>query len=232
MNTKSKSLLSFFMVALAPGCISLNGAEAKDKPGEWQVVFAGRSTDALRGYKMDKFPADRWVVEDGALKTVPGHAVDLITREKYRNFELEFEWKVAPGGNSGVMYNVAETDDPPWHTGPEFQVLDDSKHPDGKNPKTTAGSLYALVAASADKKLEPVGQFNKAKIIVKDGHVEHWLNGAKVVEYQWGSPEIQALIAQSKFKEMPRFMKETEGHIAFQHHGEQAWFRNMRIRRL
>lgn len=198
----------------------------------WEVLFDGTQATGLRGYKQESLPDANWVIVDGALKTVPGKAVDLITTRKFRNFELEFEWKVAPGGNSGVMYNVAETDGPAYMTGPEFQVLDDSKHPDGRNPKTSAGALYALIAPNAAKTLQPVGEWNTARIVVKDLRVEHWLNGAKVTEFTWGSDEVKALIQQSKFKDWPAFMSLTEGHIAFQHHGEEAWYRNLRIREL
>jgi hypothetical protein len=198
----------------------------------WEVLFDGTAPSGLRGYKQEGFPSAHWVVVDGALKTVPGKAVDLITAKKYRNFELEFEWKVAPGGNSGVMYNVAETAGPTYMTGPEFQVLDDDRHPDGKNPKTTAGALYGLVAPSPAKNLKPVGEWNTAKIVMKDGRGEHWINGAKIVEFTWGSEEVKALIQQSKFRDWPDFMSQTEGHIAFQHHGEEAWYRSIRVREL
>ncbi len=177
-----------------------------------------------------------WAIESGTLKTVPGldrgDRVDLVTRETFGDFELELEWKVSPGGNSGVIYRVAETEPMTWHTGPEMQVLDDSKHKDGASPLNAAGSLYALIPANANKTLKPVGEFNHAKIVFQNGHVEHWLNGSKVVEYKWGSPEIKALIARSKFSKLPRFMQEPEGRIALQHHGEEVWFRNVRIRRL
>jgi hypothetical protein len=163
---------------------------------------------------------------------VPGKSVDLISVDQFEDFELEFEWKVAPGGNSGVMYRVAETGSAPYQTGPEYQVLDDSKHPDGRNPKTSAGSLYALIAPPEDKKLKPVGEFNQSRIVFKKGKVEHWLNGAKTVEYEWGSEEVKGLIAKSKFAPMKEFMTRKEGHVDFQHHGQEAWFRNMRIRRL
>ena len=200
--------------------------------GEWIVLFDGKPTDKLRGYKQKAFPTNNWVIEGDALKTVPGKAVDLITVDKFEDVELEFEWKVQPGGNSGIMYRVAETDGPSWYTGPELQVLDDDKHPDGKNPKTTAGSLYALVAPNAKKKLKPVGEYNQVRLVMKGNHVEHWLNGAKVVEYEWGSPEVKELIKTSKFAKLPRFMAESSGHITFQHHGEEAWFRKMRVRKL
>lgn len=219
---------------LISGCSSTGQTSSSAKSdSKWITLFNGGSTDALRGYKQEGFPSKAWVIENGALKTiVGGEKVDLITKEKFKNYELELEWKVSPAGNSGVIYNVAETDGPAWRTGPEMQVLDDSKHRDGGNPKTSAGALYALIAPNSSKTLKPVGEWNKAKLIIKNNHVEHWLNGAKVVEYEWGSPAIKALIAQSKFKDMPRFMQESEGHIALQHHGEEVWYRNIRIRRL
>ena len=199
---------------------------------DWIVLFDGKPTDKLRGYKMKEFPSEQWVIENGALKTVPGKAVDLVTVDQFEDFELEFEWKVAPGGNSGVMYRVAETGSAPYQTGPEYQVLDDDKHPDGRNPKTSAGSLYALIAPSKKTILKPVGEFNSSRIVFKKNKVEHWLNGAKTVEYEWGSEEVKGLITTSKFASMKEFMTRKEGHVDFQHHGQEVWFRNMRIRRL
>lgn len=208
-------------------------ALASPEPG-WKTLFDGTSLDAFRCYNRPDIPAGVWAIEDGTLKTLPGAKpqCDLITRDKYKDFELELEWKVPPGGNSGIMYRVAEVPRAEsWHTGPEMQILDDAGHRDGLDPRTSAGALYALVAP-ADKTLHPAGQWNKARVVVKGTHVEHWLNGKKVLDYEWGSPHLQSLIAQSKFKDMPRFAKEPEGHIAIQHHGEEAWFRNVRMRRL
>jgi hypothetical protein len=199
---------------------------------DWKVLFGGKSTDAWRGFRRDSFPTKGWVVENGTLKTVVGgDRVDLITKDTYKDFDLELEWKVAPGGNSGVMYDVSESEKETYFTGPEMQVLDDDLHADGKNPKTSAGALYALVAP-VGKTLKPVGEFNRARIVKKGNHVEHWLNGKKVVEYELGSPELAKLIADSKFKDMPRFAKEGQGHIALQHHGQEVWYRNIRIRAL
>jgi len=199
---------------------------------EWTILFDGNPTDQLRGYKQKIFPTNNWVIDGDALKTVPGRALDLITKDKYENFELEAEWKVKEGGNSGIIYRTVETNGPTWYTGPEMQLLDDQHHPDGKNPKTSAGALYALIAPNANKKVNPAGEWNKSKLVVNNGHVEHWLNDIKVVEYTWDSPEIRELIQKSKFKGLPGFMKQSSGHIAFQHHGEEAWFRNLLIRRL
>jgi len=199
---------------------------------KWKVLFDGKSTDAWRGFKRDAFPAKGWVVENGALKTiVGGEHVDLITKDKYQNFELELEWRVAPGGNSGVIYLVSEDFDQTWKTGPEMQVLDDQGHKDGKNPLTSAGALYALIAP-ANKTLRPAGKWNRARLIVNNNHVEHWLNGKKIVEYELGSDRLKQLIAESKFKEFPRFAENREGHVALQHHGEEAWYRKVRIREL
>jgi len=202
---------------------------------KWQVLFAGKSTDAWRGFRRDYFPSKCWAIENGSLKTIAGCAeadrVDLVTKDKYQNFELELEWRVAPGGNSGVIYLVSEDEDQTWKTGPEMQVLDDEKHADGKNPKTSAGALYGLIAPT-NKRLQTVGQYNKVRVIVRNSHVEHWLNGKQVLEYDLGSDTLKSLIAQSKFKDYPRFARNKEGHIALQHHGEEVWYRNVRIRAL
>jgi hypothetical protein len=199
---------------------------------KWTVLFDGKSTAAWRGYKRDSFPEKGWAIENGALKTiVGGDRVDLITKDKYRDFELELEWRVSPAGNSGIIYLVTEDEPQTYQTGPEMQVLDDAAHRDGQNSKTSAGSLYALIAP-ANKKLQPVGGWNKARLLVRNGHVEHWLNGVKLLEYELGSEKLKGLIAESKFKDMPRFAQNREGHIALQHHGEEVWYRNIRIRQL
>ena len=207
-------------------------AHSPVQPGDWQILFDGTATDALRGYGMDGFPVDRWVVEDGELRTVPGSGIDVITRETYADFELEFEWRVAPGGNSGVIYRVVETAEPAWTTGPEYQVLDDERHPDGRDPTTSAAALYDLIAPVPDKRLEPVGTFNRGRIVVRDGRVEHWLNGELVVNYGWEDPAVRDLVAASKFAGRAGFMAAQSGHIVLQHHGEEAAFREIRIRSL
>ncbi|MFM8471461.1 MAG: DUF1080 domain-containing protein [Limisphaerales bacterium] len=183
---------SVIFVALA---FTTTAVTAADKPGEWQVLFDGKEPKGLRAFKGEAFPSKGWILDNGALKTVPkeagGQVTDLVTTEKFKDFELELEWKVAPGGNSGVMYRVNEAEKgPAWLTGPEMQILDDDKHGDGKNPLTSAGALYGLIAPNAQKKLKPVGEFNAAKLVFKNNHVEHWLNGAKIVEYTWGSDEV------------------------------------------
>jgi hypothetical protein len=216
-------------------CMVLFGASMAQSPlmaGEWETLFNGNGTEAFRGYQMDSFPSDGWTVKDGTLRTNPeGTVKDIVTKKQYRNFELVFEWKATPGANSGVMYRVQENSDSPWHTGPEYQVLDDSKHADGANPLTAAGSLYALVSAER-KTLKPVGSFNESRIILQGNQLEHWLNGDKVVACELDSYGIQTLIANSKFAPHKNFAKERTGHIVFQHHHDEVWFRNIKVRSL
>ena len=199
----------------------------------WKVLFDGSSTEAFRQFKQDGFPKRGWEVVDGTLHVkAGGGAGDLVTKEQFGDFELEFEWKVAPGANSGVMYRVSEDLKEPWQTGPEYQVLDDSRHGDGRNPKTSASALYALVAANPKKALKQVGEWNKARIVVRGWSVQHWLNGKKVVSIDLASPEARALIAQSKFSGYPKFAREPIGHLCFQDHGDDVWFRKIRVRSL
>ena len=209
-----------------------SAAQAKPK---WRVLFDGQSTVQWRGFRRDTFPAKCWQIEKGSIKTVVGcdksDQVDIVTREKFRNFELELEWRVAPGANSGIVYLISEDQDQTWKTGPEMQVLDDDKHPHGRKPSTSAGSLFDLVAP-ANKTLRPVGEYNMARIVINNGHVEHWLNGEKILDYDLGSAALKELIAKSKFKGFPRFALNSEGLIALQYHGDEVWFRKIRIRTL
>lgn len=217
------------MAALA-GALLLLAAAPEPK---WEVLFDGKGTASWRAYRGKEFPAKGWSVDGEGLRCqAKGGGGDIVSREQYENFELEFEWKVSAGANSGVMYRVREDRGASYETGPEYQVLDDAKHPDGKNPKTSAGSLYALIAADGSKELRPVGEWNRARILIDGQRAEHWLNGRKVVEYEWSSPKLQTLIGQSKFKDWPGFARQSSGHICIQDHGDDVWFRNVRIRRL
>ncbi|MFN8008003.1 MAG: DUF1080 domain-containing protein [Terriglobia bacterium] len=220
------------MLALPLALLVLLGGHPLMSEEKWIVLFDGKSTDAWRASGRSDFPSKGWVIDDHALKTVVGgDQVDLITKEKFHDFELELEWKVTPRGNGGVFYRGAEKGPVIWMTAPEYQVVDDDLHPDGKNPKTSAASLYALIAPTG-KKLRPVGQYNQLRIVFKDNHVKHWLNGIKVLEYTWGSQELKDLIAHSKFNKYPGFAEENSGHIGLQHHGQEVWYRNIRIRKL
>lgn len=197
---------------------------------EWNILFDGQKVNGLRGYKQKALP-DSWKIVDGTMKTIPGHGVDLITEDIYKNFELELEWKVPKGGNSGIFYFATEEGDYIWQSAPEMQVLDDATHTKGEATLTSAGSLYDLIAASASV-VKPVGEFNQVRIKVHDNHVEHWLNGTKVVDYIYQSEHMKELIAKSKFKTMPLFAKALEGQIGLQGDHGEIWYRNIRIRKL
>lgn len=216
-------------------CLSalLTGCATKSSGKGWITLFDGRSaTGSFRGFRQSNFPTNSWIVENGVLKTVRGNGVDLITREKFLDFQLELDWKVTPGANSGILYGVSEVSPQTYWTGPEMQIADDPSHPDGRVPKTSAGALYDLLAPNKKKRLKPTGEYNHVRIRSRRGHIEHWLNGAKIVEYDWGSPSMRTIVGQSKFKDAPYFMKDRNGYIALQHHGDEVWFRNIRIRRL
>ena len=217
MNKFNILFITLFII----GCSSNN---------DWTVLFDGERVTGLRGYKEVGFP-NSWEIVDGTLKTIPGYGVDLISVDIYSNFELELEWKVPEGGNSGIFYFATEEGDYIWQSAPEMQVLDDKKHSDGKNTLTSAGALYAMIAPTKSV-VNPVGEFNQVRIKVKDNHVEHWLNGTKVVEYEYQSDAMWDLVAKSKFNTMPLFAKASEGHIGIQGDHGEIWYRNIRIRKL
>ena len=199
---------------------------------EWIYLFDGKDVKGLRGYKMEEFPFDSWLIKDGNLKTIPKiKGVDLITEDTFENFELELEWKLQSGGNSGIFYFASEQGDYIWQSAPEMQVLDNIEHQDRLRKVTSAGALYDLIAPSKDM-VKPIGNFNKVKIISKNKKVEHWLNGEKIVEYVAGSIHVQNLISKSKFSNMPLFFNSHSGHIGFQGDHGEVWYRNIRVRKL
>ena len=209
-----------------------------DAAGEWQVLFNGRNLDGWRTYG-ETVPRAAWRVEEGAIvlnadaTTTETTGGDLITSGQFENFELELEWKISAGGNSGIFFGVREIDgqDVAYLTGIEMQVLDDDRHPDGAQPETRAGACYALYPA-VEEAVNPVGEWNAVRIRVRDAHVEHWLNGVRIVEYTIGSPDWAARVANSKFADWPHFARYRRGHIALQDHTDRVWYRNIRLREL
>lgn len=195
----------------------------------WRALFDGKTAAGWRGYKQSGFP-EGWRVENGAL-ICSGKGGDLISEEAFGDFELAFQWRVGPGGNSGVMYRVSEDQDYPWRTGPEYQVLDDALHADGKNPLTSAGSLYAL-AAPQGKGPVPAGEFHDGRIVVRGFTVEHWVDGVRVVQLDLASDAGRALIGKSKFASMPGFARNARGHISLQDHGDEVQYRAIKVRDL
>jgi hypothetical protein len=211
-------------------------AQSAKKEKGWTSLFDGKTTKGWHNYgKKDISPL--WKVENGYLLMSEKGAGDIATDKEYENFELELEWKISEGGNSGVYYLVNENPEKytkGWNTGPEMQILDDDKHPDatkGKDGNHRAGSLYDLIPAT-NKQLKPVGEWNVAKIVVDKGKVEHWLNGTKVVSYDLNSPTFLELVKASKFSAHPDFAKFRKGRIVLQDHGDLVWYRNIRIKKL
>jgi 3-keto-disaccharide hydrolase len=197
---------------------------------EWRSLFDGASLKEWRGYKTDKVPAG-WRIENGTLtKNTP--VADIVTRDQFGDFELELEWKIGEAGNAGIFYRGTEEYEHIYWSAPEYQLLDDIKGADNKSRLTCAGAAYAILP-SPPGHLKPVGEWNRARIVVRGTHVEHWLNGVKLLEYELGSPEWEAKVKASKFKDWPNYGRAKRGHIALQgdHAGTLA-FRNIRIREL
>lgn len=213
------------------------------------MLFDGNSLDGWRNYGGAAGDVRKWIVQDGTLALQQegifplwdliasvifgGGSTDIMyAGEKFRNFELSLEWKISKNGNSGIFYLVAdETENTPWLTGVEMQVLDNDGHADGKITTHRAGDLYDLIAADPETVLPP-GEWNQVRIRIKDNHIEHWLNGVKVVSVERGGEQWNALVAASKFADMPRFGQSDEGYIVLQDHGDPVWYRNIRVRDL
>lgn len=200
-----------------------------EREARWRLLFDGETTAGWRGYRQESMP-EGWIVEDGTLHRA-SPAGDIITEDRFEDFELSLEWKVGPAGNSGVFFLATEEPDDIYEAAPEMQVLDDDGHPDGESPLTSAGALYGLYPAP-EGVVRPAGEWNHARIVVEDGRVEHWLNGTKVVEYELGSDDWMQRVANSKFAEWPGYGRARRGHIGLQDHGDPVWFRNIKIREL
>jgi Domain of Unknown Function (DUF1080) len=199
-----------------------------EKSAGWKLLFDGRTTAGWRNY--GKSTITGWTVQDGALTRV-GAGGDIISNGQFRNFELTLDWKIEPCGNSGIFYRASEDSDAIYWNAPEDQVLDDACHPDGKNDLTSAGAAYDLYPARKGV-VKPANQWNTARIVVNGNHVEQWLNGVKMVEFEFGSPDWNSKLAASKFAPHPHFGKNAQGHIGLQDHGNVVAFRNIKIREL
>lgn len=231
-------------VAVAPNTLT----PAEQRAG-WRLLFDGKSFDGWRGLGYDSVQIAKWKIENGTIRKLadgdvprmpdgqPAAGGDLMTRETFTDFELAWDWKVSRAGNSGVKYNVSEKismANAPNHAalGFEYQMLDDSLHEDNKVPSHRAGALYDLIAPNGTKALKPVGEWNSSRIVFRGNHGEHWLNGAKVVEYELRTPRMDSLLAASKYRSIKGFADRRAGHIVLQDHVDEVWFRNIRIRPL
>jgi hypothetical protein len=194
----------------------------------WRPLFDGKSLDAWRGYKDDAVPAG-WKIAGGAL-VKDARVDDIMTKDEFGDFELELEWKIGEAGNSGIFYRGTQEYDHIYWSAPEYQLLDDEKASDNKTRLTCAGAAYALYP-SPPGHLKPVGEWNRTRIVARGAHVEHWLNGTKVVEYELWSPDWEAKVKASKFNVYPNFGRAKRGRIALQgDHEGSLGFRNIRIR--
>jgi len=231
------------MVTVSCGTSGNKAGKTAEDEG-WVVLFDGTSTDNFRGYNKESFPEQGWVIdEDGSLHVqgsgkgeAGGGGGDIITKKKYGNFELSLEWKVSEGGNSGIFYLAQELEGKPiYESSPEMQILDNERHPDAKlgvDGNRQAGSLYDLIPA-VPQNAKPAGEWNQVRILVYKGTVVHFMNGEQVLEYHLWTENWKEMCANSKFKDWPEFIDTaTEGYIGLQDHGDDVWFRNIRIKEL
>jgi Domain of Unknown Function (DUF1080) len=236
-----------------------NRLSRAERDSGWRLLFDGRTLAGWRGLGYPGIPEGHWVVEDGAIRKVATAKVapgpdgrrpaggDLLTIATFKDFELAWDWKMSPGGNSGLKYNVSEElsgGQPSNQLRPatgsagvshsaigfEYQMIDDDRHSDGKLPTHRSGALYDLIAPDARKQLKPIGEWNHSRVVFIGTHGEHWLNGVKVVEYELGSRAVDSALAASKFRTIPWYAQRRTGHIVLQDHGDDAWFRSLKIR--
>jgi hypothetical protein len=198
----------------------------------WEVLFDGTSTAAFRGYRQAFFPNDQWnITPNGELKSVVGTGgTQIITTNEYDDFELLWEWKTGVNGNSGVLYRGTEYYDEAWQSAPEYQLIDDANY--SLDPRHTTGAVYDLIAP-ANTVLKATGQWNQCRVLVQSNHVEHWLNGSKVAEYELNSPGFAALVAsRPNFSPYLEFAKARKGYIAVQNWTPEVWLRNIKVHSL
>lgn len=235
--------------AVAPRAAAPNTLTQDERAAGWRLLFDGNSLAGWRGLGRDGVPTQHWVVSDGAIKKVASGKVpvqsdgqpleggDLMTAATFGDFELAWEWKVTPGANSGIKYNVAEslsTAIQPRYAakGFEYQIIDDERHADGQIVKHRSSDLYDLIAANEQKHVRPPGEWNASRIVFRGRHGEHWLNGEKVVEYDLGTPRMDSALAASKYRDWPWFGVRRRGHVVLQDHGDEVYFRSLKIREL
>src|SRR5215203_936182 len=245
----------------AGGASAPNQLSRAEQRAGWRLLFDGASLAGWRGLGYPGVPAAHWRVEDGTIRKVATEKVvagpdgkrppggDLMTVATFKDFELAWDWKMSPAGNSGLKYNVSEqlSGGQPSNVlrpstgtagvshsaiGFEYQMIDDDRHSDGKLPTHRSGALYDLITPDARKELKPIGDWNHSRVVFNGMHGEHWLNGVKVVEYELGSPAMQSALTASKFRTMPWYAERRTGHIVLQDHGDDVWIRNMKIREL
>lgn len=219
--------LACLLPAFAPAA-DLNTLTAEEKSAGWKLLFDGKSFAGWRTYKDGGKIGEGWKVEEGTLHKLPNvPAGDLITEKTYTDFEFSWEWKLAAKGNNGVKYFIIP--ERKSAIGHEYQMIDDTII---KDPLSQTASFYLVLAPKADKPTKPMGEWNHSRIVVKGNQAEHWLNGAKVVEYKCGDAKILEQVAKTKFKGVLKFGEKVTGHILLTDHKDECWFRNLKVREL
>lgn len=248
---KSRFLVAAIVTALTASTAFAqpNTLTAAERSAGWKLLFDGTTLTGWRGLGYDSIPTAHWKVEDGTIHKIPNGQIprladgqpaaggDLMTIATFQDFEFAWEWKIGPGGNSGVKYNVSEELSmavAPNHAaiGFEYQLLDDSLAEDNKIPSHRAGALYDMIPPGDGKAVKPAGEWNSSRLIFRGNHAEHWLNGVKVVEFELGSARVDSLLALSKYKNIKDFAVRKRGHIVLQDHGEDIHFRSLKVREL
>jgi hypothetical protein len=230
-NRMNRHIVLLFALAcmLLPARAAHNELTAEEKTEGWKLLFDGKTTQGWRAFKKPGFPDKGWKVADGELRLEAGSkAGDIVTGQTFSNFDLRWEWKIERGGNNGIKYFISE-ERPGGAIGHEYQMIDEAPGTGGKH---STASFYDVVAPAKEKPIRPAGEWNESRVLVQGNHVEHWLNGQKVLDYELGSEEVLKAVQRSKFKDVPGFGKKLKGHILLTYHSDPVAYRNVKIREL
>lgn len=232
--------MGIIVCALFVGCkevVKDNTLSKQEKAEGWKLLFDGQTAEGWRGYNISGMPST-WKVEDGTLRSIAvggDIGIDLITVDKYDNFDLKLDWKLAAEGNSGILYHIVEGPEleATYYSGPEYQLIDDIGFPGGVTPYNSTGADYAMTPADSTRKiLNPIETWNSSRIVFDHGHVTHYLNGQKIVEFEAWTDEWKENVAKRKWKNFPFYGLAHTGYIGLQNHGSKIWFKNIKIKQL
>ena len=233
-------LIGIMICALFASCTEVikdNSLSKQEETEGWKLLFDGQTTEGWRGYNMTEIPA-AWSAVDGTLMSMgEGGDIggDIITTDQYDNFDLKLDWKLSPEGNSGILYHVVESPEleATYFSGPEYQLIDDIGFPGGVTPFNSTGADYAMTPADTTQKvLNPIGEWNSSRVVFDNGHVTHYLNGKKIVEFDAWTDEWKEKVANGKWKNFPSYGLASLGYIGLQDHGSKIWFKNIKIKKL